>query len=817
LEALALQQLRSMIMRSPRSKGAATWARREQRAGDRLPYRRLIDDQTIELRDGSLMRGIYVPGMAFETADADELNHAQGVREMLLRSALDSRFILYRHIIRRPVSASLSAVEGPAFARRLDELWRTRLSDRQLFVNDQFLTIIRRPARGKTGWPERLARRFGRSRGDDGIDLKSLRELDAAISALVAGLHDYGAQRMGTYEGAGGRCSELLELLSALYNGELRPVVVPGPEVDIGQHLPYSRVSFGLDAVETRGPSGRSYSGTLSIKEYPGETRPGMIDALLRLPHALILTESFAPADRQIAKERIDLAVRRLRSTDEEATSERGELAGARDALTAGQTGFGDHHLNLTIRVPDLALLDDAVAEAGAALADLGATAVREDVNLEPIFWGQFPGNEQYVVRRAMISTANAAGFLSLHGFSLGRPEKNHWGEAVALFETTSATPYHFNFHEGDLGNFTVIGPSGSGKTVVMNFLAAQAQRFAPRTVIFDKDRGAEIFVRAMQGHYARLSPGQPTGFNPLQLPDTPDNREFVRDWIAELLQASGPEETRIVADAVDACFEHDPSFRRLRYFRELLAGNHRPQEGDLVARLAPWVGSGEYAWLFDNQDDELDLDRKLVGFDMTVLLESPRLRTPTMLYLFHRIEERLNGEPAMILIDEGWKALDDPVFVRRIRDWMKTLRKRNAMVGFGTQSARDALESRISSAIVEQTSTGIFMPNSKARAEDYCDGFGLSEHELELIRALPANSRCFLVRHANHSVVVRLDLSGMPEMLTVLSGREATVRKLDTIRASHGDDPATWYPYLIGSRWPGDPADDCFMLQAAE
>jgi type IV secretion system protein VirB4 len=138
-------------------------------------------------------------------------------------------------------------------------------------------------------------------------------------------------------------------------------------------------------------------------------------------------------------------------------------------------------------------------------------------------------------------------------------------------------------------------------------------------------------------------------------------------------------------------------------------------------------------------------------------------------------------------------------------------------MVGFGTQSARDALESRISSAIVEQTSTGIFMPNSKARAEDYCDGFGLSEHELQLIRALPANSRCFLVRHANHSVVVRLDLSGMPEMLTVLSGREATVRKLDTIRASHGDDPATWYPYLIGSRWPGDPADDCFMLQAAE
>src|SRR3546814_10664642 len=95
-----------------------------------------------------------------------------------------------------------------------------------------------------------------------------------------------------------------------------------------------------------------------------------------------------------------------------------------------------------------------------------------------------------------------------------------------------------------------------------------------------------------------------------------------------------------------------------------------------------------------------------------------------------------------MILIDEGWKALDDEVFAARIRDWLKTLRKRNALVGFATQSARDALESRIATALVEQTATMIFLPNSGARAEDYCDGFGLTSHELALIRSLPAHSQ---------------------------------------------------------------------------
>jgi type IV secretion system protein VirB4 len=803
-----------MTGRLPR-KGAAAWAGREQKAGDRLPYRRMIDEEIVELRDGSLMRAIHVPGMAFETADADELNHAQGVREMLVRSTLDARFMLYRHIIRRPVSVGLSPVSGPVFAQHLDELWRARLGERRLFVNDQFLTIVRRPARGKTGWAERLTRRWVRSQ-TGGHDRNRERELDAAVTALIAGLSDYGARSLGGYDGPGGRCSEPLELLSALFNGELRPVLMPDGDVDLGHHIPYSRVSFGLNAFETQGPTGRSFSGTLSMKDYPASTQPGMIDSLLRLPHALVLTESFAPADRQIAKERMDLAIRRLRATDEEAVTERRQMLAAKDMLSAGQTGFGDHNLTLTVQVPELSQLDQAMAEAGAALADLGAVAVREDVNLEPAFWGQFPGNEQYVVRRAMISSANAAGFLSLHGFPLGRSDGNHWGEAAALFETTSATPYHFNFHEGDLGNFTVIGPSGSGKTVVLNFLTAQAQRFSPRTVIFDKDRGAEIFVRAMEGHYARLIPGEPTGFNPLQLSDSPANRGFLRDWLGALLQADGGEELRIIAQAVDACFEHDPAFRRLRFFRELLAGSRRPEEGDLVSRLAPWVGLGEHAWLFDNGADELDLDRMLIGFDMSMLLESPRLRTPTMMYLFHRIDERLNGEPALILIDEGWKALDDPVFASRIRDWMKTLRKRNAVVGFGTQSARDALDSRISSAIVEQTATGIFMPNAKARAEDYCGGFGLSEHELALIRALPAHSRCFLVRHANHSIVARLDLSGMNEIITVLSGREASVRRLDALRAVHGDDPADWFLPLVGSEWPAG-AEDHPTLRAAE
>ncbi|MBP6555927.1 MAG: VirB4 family type IV secretion/conjugal transfer ATPase, partial [Novosphingobium sp.] len=593
------------------------------------------------------------------------------------------------------------------------------------------------------------------------------------------------------------------ELLSALYNGEMRPVRRPAEDTDLGLMLPYKRLNIGLDALELRGAGSSSFAALVSLKDYPDSTAPGLTDALLRLPQEMVLTETYAPSDRQVARERIDLAVRRLRSADEEALAERREMQSARDALGVGAVGFGDHHLSVLVRSDRLEALDEACAACAAALADAGAVTVREDVNLEPAFWGQFPGNEAYIVRRALISSANMACFGALHGFALGQADGNHWGEAVTLLQTTSSTPFFFNFHHGDLGNFSVIGPSGSGKTVVMNFLAAQAQKFAPRTILFDKDRGAEVFVRGIGGTYSRIAAGHPTGFNPLALPDSAINRAFLRDWLGVLLAATGPEELAIIAAAVDAAYANDPSLRRLSNFRELLAGSRRPQPGDLAGRLDAWIGTGEHSWLFDNAEDKLDLSAKTLGFDMTALLETPRLRTPTMMYLFHRIEERLDGQPTMILIDEGWKALDDEVFAARIRDWLKTLRKRNALVGFATQSARDALDSKISTALVEQTATMIFMPNARARPEDYCDGFGLTGHELDLIRTLPAHSRCFLVRQPDASVVARLDLSGMPDVMTVLSGRESVVRKLDVLRSELGDAPAAWYAGLTGEAWP--------------
>ena len=581
--------------------GPAAWNKREARAGDRLPYACHVDPSTLRLRDGSLMRSMRLAGFPFETEDDDVLNHMLGGARRAAAQRAQFEGGALSPFDPPPGPGRSWRAESRILSAELDRRWSEQLGQGRLFLNEQFLTIVVRPPRGKAGLPERLSKLGSRKQVGAPTAAEAL-ELNSATAALSAALQAYGVRVLGTYENETGIYSEPLELLSSLYNGEMRPVLLPRPEQDLGQHIPYSRVSFGLDAIETRGPASRSFASIVGIKEYPDASRAGLLDTLLRVPHEIVITESFAPIERQTARERIDLSLRRLKSADEGAATERAEMLAARDAVGAGQLTFGDHHLSLLVRSGSIETLEAATADAAAALADIGAVGVREDVNLEPAFWGQFPGNEQFVVRRALISSANAAGFISLHGFPIGRARGNHWGDAVSVLETTSSTPYFFNFHEGDLGNFTIIGPSGSGKTVVLNFLAAQAQKFTPRTILFDKDRGSEIFLRALGGRYERITRGAPTGFNPLKLLDNALNRAFIRDWLGVLVEVNGAEEESAIARAIDEIFSHGPELRRLRFLRDLLAGGRRPQPGDLPSRLDPWIFEGEHAWLFDNR-----------------------------------------------------------------------------------------------------------------------------------------------------------------------------------------------------------------------
>jgi len=202
--------------------GPAAWNKKEARGGDRLPYACHIDASTLRLRDGSLMRSMRLAGFPFETEDDEVLNHLLAVRDVVLRSALNSKAVLYHHLIRRRVEVDLGARNPDPFSAEIDRRWTAQLNQARLFLNEQFLTIVIRPPRGKAGLPERLSKLGSKSVGPELTGAEAL-ELDSTTAALSAALQSYGVRVLGTYENETGIYSEPLELLSALYNGEMRP------------------------------------------------------------------------------------------------------------------------------------------------------------------------------------------------------------------------------------------------------------------------------------------------------------------------------------------------------------------------------------------------------------------------------------------------------------------------------------------------------------------------------------------------------------------------------------------------------------------
>lgn len=776
-------------------------AAQEKDVADFLPYTRHVDAATLATKNNGLLQVIKLEGFPFETADEETLDGLKEVRNTLTIGLASARHILYHHLIRRRVPADIGG-QFSGFAAEVDAAWQRRLTRRRLYVNDLYLTLLRRPAPGVVGIVDWLTGLF--TAGDisraEQARAESLRELSDATNNIISTLARYKPRLLTTYEQDGRPYSEPLAFLSYLLNHETRRVLLPVGPIDA--YLPTTRPLFAREALELRGvaPGDQTYGAIISVKEYAGGTWAGLLDELTRLPFEMTITQSFAFTERQVALENLARQGRILDAAEDAAHSLRQGLIDAADDLASNRVVFGGHHISVLLTGADQPHLERALTETTACLTNLGVLAVREDVNLEPAFWAQLPGNQEFIARQADISSLNWASFASLHNYPAGKRTGNHWGECISLLETTSATPYAFNFHSSDVGNFTVVGPTGTGKTVVLNFLLAQAQRHKPAAFFFDRDRGAELFIRAIGGWYGAFQPGEPSGLNPLQLADTPANRTFLRDWLAALTR--NPDGTplsatdqAVIAEAVAANFDVPPAARRLSHLQTLFRGHELDtQDNSLAARIRPWFGAGERAWLFDNPHDNLALGRTQ-GFDLTFVLDDPTARVPLLLYLFHRIEQSLDGQKALIFIDEGWRALDDPAFEGRLREWLKTIRKKNGLVGFGTQSAEDVVATSIGKTIVEQCRTQLFMPNFKASAAGYCEGFGLTPHELEVVRGLGDTSRCFLIKHDATSVVARLDLSGEEDILAILSGREETVLLCDAIRAEVGDDPADWLP----------------------
>lgn len=769
-----------------------------------IPYLCHYNSNTILTKSKELLQVVKLGGYSFETADDEDVDIKKDILNMLFKGFQTGGFLLYFHVIRRKanlLSEDLQSIDPninlpKSFADYVELQWRKKYATHQAYTNELYISILKRPDTKGAAIVEHIFKKI-KSSADKSEWESQIRdayeELEEASGRLVSTLGEYSPELLGVVTNNNGTYCEILEFLGKIVNcGIEHPMLVP--TIPIDQYLPNSRLFFGNKAIEVRGSDRTRFAGIVSVKEYGPTTYSGCLDGFLQMPFEFIISQSFSFSNRQVAIGKMQLQQNRMIQAGDKAISQIGEINQALDMAMSGDIGFGEHHMTILCIEKNLKALESIISMASVELQNAGLMPVREKSNMEPAYWAQLPGNDAYIVRKSVINSLNLAGFASQHNYPTGKATGNHWGDSVAVFDTTSGTPYHFNFHVRDVGHSLIIGPTGAGKTVLMNFLCAMSQKFKCRMFFFDKDRGAEIFIRSLFGVYTVIDPSKPSNFNPFQLPDTGENRTFLLDLLKLLVTVNGEtltaENTMALSQAVSGNYKLAKSKRRLANIVPFLGIEGA---GSLATRIAMWHSKGSHAKIFDNDVDGLDLaSYRVFGFEMAELLKDKMCLGPVLTYIFHRIQISLDGTATMIVLDEAWSLIDNPIFAPKIKDWLKVLRKLNTFVIFATQSVEDASKSAISDTLIQQTATQIFLPNLKA-TQVYRTAFMLSEREYTLIKTTDPSSRYFLIKQGVSAVVARIDLSGMTDVINVLSGRAETVLMLDAIRREYGDNPENW------------------------
>ena len=783
-----------------------------------IPLSSHVAHSVVKTTGGDYLITWRLDGLPFVGREGWDLEHRHNAFNRMLQTLRAPDFVnvaFWVHDVRRKGRIQMGGTYAQAFNQQLSDEYYQALSTQKIMQNELYLTMIYRPVVAGKRFVERSTS-IGRLQAEQDQAVAKLLELAGNLEAV---LKDHAPVRLGMYEGANGVVfSETLEFFGYLLNRISEPV--PVLRASVCDYLPVSRHTFSArsgDFVVSTPGGGNRFGAILNIKEYADGTWPGVLNGLKYLDFEYVITHSFSPMGRQDALKVLDRTKGMMISSGDKAVSQIAELDQAMDQVASGNFVLGEYHFIMALYADDQQLLSQNLATARAELSNAGFVSAKEDLAVCASFYSQFPGNWKYRTRIANVSSLNFLGLSPLHNFAIGKRSNNPWGECVTALQTTNGQPYYFNFHathpaENSLGekaiaNTMVIGKSGTGKTALINFLLSQVQKFDPVPTIFffDKDRGAEIFVRACGGNYLALANGEPTGFNPFQCERTDANVQFLGNLVKVLAGKTHytAREDEDIHRAVEAMLDMPLHLRSMTNFQKSL-----PNMGDdgLFARMRKWTAGNALGWVFDNPADVIELGgASIIGFDYTDVIDNAEVRVPVVSYLLHRLEELIDGRPLVYVMDEFWKILAGGGELKEFaRNKQKTIRKQNGFGIFATQSPEDALGSDISAALIEQTATLILLPNPGAGREDYIEGLKLTEAEYQVVKSLDERSRSFLVKQGHVSSVCQLNLRGMEDALAVISASTDNIAVMHRVlqeeaaRLDVGQDelaPEHWLP----------------------
>lgn len=786
---------------------------------DYLPWAGLVAPGVVLNKDGAFQRTARFRGYDLDSATVPELASVAAHLNAVLRR-LGGGWGLFVEAQRVPADAYPESRFPDPVSQLVEEERRAAFQRAGAhFESRYFLTLVYLPPAEPGARASRLLYE-GMSRR--GVDWREALRGFVDRSDRMLGLLEVCAEEVAWLSDA-----ETLGYLQSTVSTTPHAVRVPETPIYLDALLAREPLTGGLEP-----RLGEAHLRVLTVTGFPTETWAGLLDELNRLAFP------YRWSTRALCLDKLEAARLLGRIRRQWFAKRKGVAALLREVLTSEPSALVDTDAENKARDADAALQDlgaDVVGHAyvTATVVVTGGTAHEADlrirlaekaiqgrdflcrietVNAVEAWLGSLPGQAYANVRQPPISTLNLAHVLPLSAVWAGPAVNAHLAGPPLLYaRTEGSTPFRLSTHVGDVGHALVVGPTGAGKSVLLALMALQFRRY-PRAQVFAFDYGASIraAVLGMGGQYHELGAGRgrepSVSLQPLAGVHEVSERGWAADWLASLFAREGvsatPELREHLWTALGSLASAPRAERTLTGLAALL------QAPELKAGLAPYTLAGPHGRLLDAELETVG-GAEVQAFETEGLIGTAA--APAVLtYLFHRLEARLDGRPTLILVDEGWLALSDAAFAPQLREWLKTLRKKNASVVFATQSLADLDSSPIAPAVVESCLTRILLPNARAREPQMAGlyaRFGLTDRQLEIL-ASATPKRDYYLQSRVGSRLFELGLGAVALAFCAAAGR-ADQTAMDEVLAGDGrqDFAAAWLRWR-GLPWAADLLD---------
>jgi type IV secretion system protein VirB4 len=772
------------------------------------------NETTFLTKSGDVGMVLSVPGVDYESLDRAEQEYAVKRLESALK-AFDPGFHVYQYLFKsNGPDIPFAEYDDPVVAAAIDQRRQFFEAKREhLYQVEIFYCILLEGTRSKTGVGAALGRIFHDPTG--AIEELRTQFTSNSMKTLLRAHIDRDVRRVAQQVQAFARqLADFMQIEILNQEAQFRFFrrllnyddwrVAGRPQST--QFLDYQVVNSDIEAERDHLRVGDHIIRVLTMKEAITETRPLVLDALLKIPANFYVVTEWTPLAADKARKEVNKRRRHFNMSKTGFVSQMGndatktnprdvlvdeskqaDIENLGDCLRALGEGhsLGDFSLSIVLygrassgrassgRSSDL---DQLVAEFTGIFTNADGNLFAETYNQLNAYFATVPGNYALNLRKLYLLNTNYADLCFLFTILPGEKTNAHLGtEYLAALETDNSTPYFLNLHNGEVAHTLILGMTGSGKSYLCNFLLQNAQKYAPLTFIFDIGGSFQSLTSIFGGSY--LNVGQEARdftINPFSLPRTKENLQFLFSFFRVLIEGNEQryrldfKEERRLWDAIERTYVLEPDQRTISNFANII--------GELKERLHRWTRGGQYGFLFDNAEDTLSFSR-FQTFNFHGWNDAPEVLEPLLFYVLHRASNEI-ADPKRLatfktfLLDEAWLFIKNETIRNYVVQAQKTWRKHNAAMILATQSIKELEESGMLAIVAESCPTKIFLANPEMNREVYREAFHLNDTELDLIAGLVPPGQ-MLIRKAQSSKKVQLNVDSVSHWMATNNARD--------------------------------------------